>query len=138
MRLTIIFFVCLSFSHMSHGQMRIQTFPHQLIISDTLKISVRNQVKVQGFYNISWQVFERNKWRVMRTDIFNNFPMANVFQKIGSTADSIDYFVIDNIFTGTFKKYKQLPGRLVLTYSYSSDLKPQRVVYSKNFIVKAK
>ncbi len=46
-------------------------------------MDVRNYSKKGGYYNIGWEVFERQKWRMMRTDIFNDFPMANVFEKIG-------------------------------------------------------
>jgi hypothetical protein len=126
----------LTFHAKSQIKIKIETV--QLSVADTLKINIENVSKKKGHYNIAWEVFEQNKWRIMRTDIFNDFPMAMVFQSIVKNSNCNKYFVIDDIFTGTFKKYKQLPGRLILIYSYSDKLEPQQVVYSKKIMVKAK
>ena len=120
------------------GQIKIKIEPHQLSVADTLRIGVENVSRRKGYYNIAWQVFERNRWRMMRTDILNDFPMAMVFQNITNNNNCNKYFVIDDIFKGTFRMYRELPGRLVLTYSYSSELEPRKIIYSEKFIVKAK
>ena len=120
------------------SQIKIKIEIDQLSVSDTLDITIENATTKKGYYNIAWEVFERNKWRIMRTDIFSNFPMAMGFQNIVRSSNCWKYFVIDNIFTGTFKKYNELPSRLVLTYSYSKELEPRRIIYSDKFIVKAK
>ena len=87
-----------------------------------------------GQYYITWEVFEQKKWRVMKTDILNDIPMTEKWNKIGPGKIETKYFIIDNIFTGTFKKYKQMIGRLALTYSYSEKLTSRRVSYSDKFI----
>lgn len=135
--LLIIFFVFI-IPTKSICQINIKINSFQVSVNDTLNMSVWNNSKKVGQYFISWEVFERKQWRMMKVDIWNNIPMSEKWNKIQSLKNENKYYVIDNIFTGTFKKYKELPGRLVLTYSYSKDLEPRRIIYSTNFIVKSK
>jgi hypothetical protein len=134
----IIFLLLFLTATSSRGQVKMKIEPYQLTASDTLKIEIKNYSKKKGYYNIAWQFLENQKWKFLRTDIFNNFPMAYVFQKIEPNIVVKKYFVIDTIFTRIFKSYKFLRCRLVLTYSYSSKLEPKILYYSKDFIVNRK
>ncbi len=122
----------------SSGQMTIKTKPDLLPVFDTLKIVILNQIKKSGYYYMAWQIFERKKWRMAKGDIWNDVPMTEKWNKIQPEQNEEKHFIIENIFDGYYKKYKQLPARLVLTFSYSDELEPKRIVYSKRFIVKSK
>ena len=74
----------------------------------------------------------------MTSNIFTpDTPYISLYYPVKPKSGINKKFVLKYLFTGTFKKYKQLPGRLVLTYSYSADLEPKYIVYSRRFIVKA-
>jgi hypothetical protein len=135
--LFIIFLVF--FLHLeSYSQLKLKIHTQQVFIGDTVKMDIYNCSKRTGYYNISWELFINNKWGIMKSDIFNDFPKAFIFQKILGDSNSSKYFVVDNIFTGTFSKYKKMKGRLVLNYSYSAKLEPRRIIYSEKFNIMRK
>jgi hypothetical protein len=139
----VIWFIALLFFVFPNTQTYAQISLHftntVVIENDSMLVSIENLSNKSGVYNLQLQLYERKKWRMMTFNVFTpDTPFISLYYPIKSKTDINRKFVLNYLFTGTFKKYKQLPGRLVLTYSYSDELEPKEVVYSKKFIVKNK
>jgi hypothetical protein len=122
----------------SNSQIKIITKPQYLFVSDTLKINIHNSSQKAKYYYCSWEIFEKGKWRLVRHDIWSDDPMSEKWNKIIANGSEERMFVINNIFTGIYKKYKRLPSRLVVRYSYSEKIDLIKMIYSNKFTVLAK
>ena len=122
----------------TNAQMSMNFNPAVVFENDSILVSIKNISSKNGEYNLQLQLYERKKWRIMTSNVFTpDTPYISLYYPVKPKSGINKKFVLKYLFTGTFKKYKQLPGRLVLTYSYSAELEPKYISYSRRFIVKA-